>query len=74
MDGSNYRPQREEPHDYKVGSGANRSFIFLIILSALITGAFFLLNREEALDIVNCLTGTSCGAASQAPPTTSTSR
>jgi len=67
MDGSNYRPQREEPHDYHVETGGDRPLLLLAFLLAVVAGTFFFTYRQQVLDLAGCLTGGRCSAAAPDP-------
>ena len=57
MDGSTYRPHRDEPSSHEVKNGDNRPFIFVVIFLAIAAGAFFFIDRHQTRNFVHCLTG-----------------
>ena len=69
MDGSNYRPQREEPNDYHVETGGGRPLMLLVFLLLVVAGTFFFTYRQQVLDLAGCVTrsGWSCGASAPQP-------
>ena len=73
MDGSNFRPQHEEPHDYHVENGDDHPLVLLAFLLAVVASTFFFTYRHQLLDWAGCLSGSgqNCGAAApQQPPST----
>jgi hypothetical protein len=67
MDGSNYIPRHEEPHDYDVEGGRTGPLILLGILLVMVAGMLFALYREEAMRYGDCFqNGLQCVAAAPA--------
>lgn len=57
MDGSNYRPHHEEPHDHQVEEDDDHPLILLIFLLAVTAGMLFFTYRHQTLNFAHCLMG-----------------
>lgn len=58
MDGSNYFPRREDPPENDLQQEDDPRLALLVVLLAVVIGAFLFTHRQQARALADCLIGT----------------